>query len=301
MFGHPLAAEAAPAAVFQAFAVAAVAPFAFAAGGQYGGQILAAEGFAAFGVEHLLKGGQMGFGKRGAFAEAGHIGAQIVYPDVFGAVFVLLRVGGAAFVEKQHVGFHALGVEDAGGQAQDGVQVAFVHQVAADVGAFAGFKQYIIGQHHGGAAAGLEVTVDVLQKGELFVAGVVSEVVAGDAGFAAFRRAKRGIGENQVGGGQVFAGVAQAVAEQDGTFFAAGNVVQQAVHQGKAAGVGHELYADKGLGALKFTHFDGVQKIIVGTRFHVLVGGNQKAGGTGGRVLNQLFYLRLHGTHHGVD
>ena len=68
LFGHPLAAEAAPTAVFQAFAVAAVAPFAFAAGGQYGGQILAAEGFAAFGVEHLLKGGQMGFGKRGAFA-----------------------------------------------------------------------------------------------------------------------------------------------------------------------------------------------------------------------------------------
>jgi hypothetical protein len=73
--------------------------------------------------------------------------------------------------EEQHVGLDALGVKDAGGQAQDGVQVALVHQVAADVGAHIAFKQHVVGQHHGGAAAGLEAAVDVLQKGELLVAG----------------------------------------------------------------------------------------------------------------------------------
>src|SRR5690606_14653845 len=146
----------------------------------------------------LFEGLEVLFGEGGAFAEAGHVGAQVVDPYVLGAVFVLVFVFGAALGKKQHIGFYALGVEDAGGQAQDGVQVALVHQVAAYVGADAGFEQYVVWQDHGGAATGFEVAVNVLQKGQLFVAGLVGEVVAGDAGVAAFAGAKGWVGEDDI-------------------------------------------------------------------------------------------------------
>ncbi|MMZ70465.1 hypothetical protein D1872_335160 [compost metagenome] len=54
------------------------------------------------------------FAKRCAFTEVRHIGSQIVNPDVFGAVFILIRIGGAAFGEEQYVGLHALRVKNPG-------------------------------------------------------------------------------------------------------------------------------------------------------------------------------------------
>ena len=109
-----------------------------------------AVGVVAEGVHEVLK---MIMRQRGALAEAGHVGAQVVDPDFLGVALVLLATG-----EEQHVGLDALGVEDAGGQAQDGVQVALVHQVGADLLAVAVVKQHVVGQHHGGPAAGFEAT-----------------------------------------------------------------------------------------------------------------------------------------------
>jgi hypothetical protein len=80
------------------------------------------------------------------------------------------------------------------------VQVALVHQVAADVGADVAFEQHVVGQHHGGTAAGFQAAVDVLQEGELLVAGGVGEVVpAGQA--AALLGAEGRVGEDQRGAG----------------------------------------------------------------------------------------------------
>jgi len=42
--------------------------------------------------------------KRCAFAKPGHVGAQVVDPDVFGAVFFLILVCRAAFGEEQVFG-----------------------------------------------------------------------------------------------------------------------------------------------------------------------------------------------------
>ena len=64
------------------------------------------------------------------------------------------------------------------GQAQYGVQVALVHQVAANVGAYIALKQHVVGQHHSGAATRGQVAINVLQKTELLVGGGVGKVSA---------------------------------------------------------------------------------------------------------------------------
>ena len=59
-------------------------------------------------------------------------------------------------VEEHHVGLHALGVEDAGGQPQNGVHIAVLQQLAADLLAGAAFEEHVVGQHHRGLAIHLE-------------------------------------------------------------------------------------------------------------------------------------------------
>ena len=64
------------------------------------------------------------------------VGAVVVEPDFF-------RPGPFPpwlAVEEQHIRLDALGVEDAGGQAQNGVQVAFLQQLAPHCFACAAFK-----------------------------------------------------------------------------------------------------------------------------------------------------------------
>ncbi len=92
--------------------------------------------------------------EQGAFAEAGHVATQVVDPDVFGAIFLLLRLISGAFGEEQHVGLDTLRIEDAGRQAQDGVPVALVHQVTADISTDTGLEQHGDREHHSGAATG---------------------------------------------------------------------------------------------------------------------------------------------------
>ena len=49
------------------------------------------------------------FQRRG-LAKTGHIGAQVVEPDFLGVALVAPATG-----EEQHIGFDALGIENAGG------------------------------------------------------------------------------------------------------------------------------------------------------------------------------------------
>ena len=74
--------------------------------------------------------------------------------------------------EEQDVRLDALGVEDAGRQAQDGVQVALVHQVARGSSWPApSSNSTLSGSTTAARPPGLQAAVDVLEEGELLVAG----------------------------------------------------------------------------------------------------------------------------------
>ena len=68
----------------------------------------------------------MFFRKGGAFAEAGHIGAQVVHPHILRAVFVVEFVFGGAF-GKNNTLVLTPGRKNTRGQAQNGVQITLVH------------------------------------------------------------------------------------------------------------------------------------------------------------------------------
>src|SRR4051794_33442077 len=95
--------------------------------------------------------------------------------------------------EEQYVGFHTLSVKDAGGQTQDGVQVALVHQIGANLFADVAFEEHVIGQNHSSTTSGEEPTIDVLQKAELFIAGGKGKFAHGCAN--TLLRAERWIAE----------------------------------------------------------------------------------------------------------
>ena len=104
------------------------------------------------------------------------VGAEIVDPELFGPRLFLRRLA----VEEKHVRLHALGVEDAGGQAQERVHVRLLEQLAANRLARAAFEQHVVRHHDRGAAMLLEDREDVLEEVELLVAGRRPEIVAVD-------------------------------------------------------------------------------------------------------------------------
>ena len=104
------------------------------------------------------------------------VGAQVVDPELLRP----RRLAGGLAVEEQHVGLHALGVEDAGRQAQQGVDVALVQQPPPDRLARAALEQHVVRHHDRGAAVDLQQCLDVLEEVELLVAGGGPEVVADD-------------------------------------------------------------------------------------------------------------------------
>ena len=106
-------------------------------------------------------------------AEAGHIGSQIKYPHGLGVAGIFL-----AACKEEHVGFDPLGIENTGGESQNGVKIAFVHQVLADILAHVTFKKDIVGQYYRRAPARFQCAVDMLQEGELFVAGRIGKIVS---------------------------------------------------------------------------------------------------------------------------
>ncbi len=203
------------------------------------------------------------------------VGAQVVDPQVFGPG----GFAGGFALEEQHVGFDALGVEDAGGQAQQGVHIALGQQFVSD-----GFAR---------AAVLLEDGAHMLHEVELFVAGGGPEVFAhdvlvfaahtafvgdeGDAGLFAEGR----VGEHHV---EVAAGVAgQAVGHADGGGFAA-DAVQVEVHHAQAGGVIHDLPAVQGAG-VEVRPLVAVERVVGG---HVLAHGHPAPGEEvhGGAVLH---------------
>lgn len=129
------------------------------------------------GPEGLDEVGHIAAGQRPFLQGELHVGPQVIHRRRPGA-----RLGPSRQpLEEQHVGLNALAVEDAGGQAQDGVQVEFVQQAAAQRLAGSALEQHIVGQHHGGRSARLQHGNDVLKEVQLLVSRLDDEVVADTA------------------------------------------------------------------------------------------------------------------------
>ena len=133
------------------------------------------------------------------------VGAQVVDPELLGPG----RLAGRLLVEEEDVRLDPLGVEEAGGQAQQRVDVALVQELAADRLPGPALEQHVVRHDHGGAAVLLEQGLDVLDEVELLVGGGGPEVLAlddlslaglavlGDDGGAALL-AEGGIGEDHL-------------------------------------------------------------------------------------------------------
>src|SRR5258708_3500981 len=73
-------------------------------------------------------------------------------------------IRGRQFREKQVSADRRIGLEYAVGQANDRMQIAFLHQMFLETGLHPFAKERTIGQHHRSAACGLEQANDEGQK-----------------------------------------------------------------------------------------------------------------------------------------
>jgi hypothetical protein len=104
------------------------------------------------------------------------VGSQVVDPQVRRPG----GVGAGLAVEEQHVCLDALGVEDAGRQAQQGVDVTFVQQPAADRLPGPALEQHVVGHDHRRPTMRSQQHLDVLHDVELIVRRGRPEVVPHD-------------------------------------------------------------------------------------------------------------------------
>ncbi len=229
-------------------------------------------------------------GEWGAFAILRHVGTEVIDPDFFGIALVGLATG-----EEEDVRLHALGVEDAGGEAEDGVEIALLHEVPPDVFAHAGLEEDIVREDDGGASASGEATVDVLDEAELLVAGREGEVrAAGQA--AALLRAEGRIGKHERGLGQRGSVIGQGIAIED----AAVDAMEHKVHEREAMRVLHMLHAKEGIPLILLLL--GLREAIeVVVRAQVVIGRDGEAAGACGGVLDDVIQGWLHDGDHTVN
>ena len=232
------------------------------------------------------------------------VGSEIVNPELFGPRLFLRRLA----VEEQHVGLHALGVEDARRQAQQRVNVSLLEQLAANGLTRAAFKQHVIRHDDRRSAMLFEDREDVLEKVELLVAGRRPEVVAVDRqafllrlaflvddGHAALL-AERRIGHHHL---VIFAAVAaERVANFDGHLVRAvrADAVQQHIHAAQPCHAVDQLDAVESFRRQSLFLLT-VQLIPLGIG-QVVVDRQKKSARAAGRIADR--HLRL-GPHHVDD
>ena len=107
------------------------------------------------------------------------------------------------------------------------MQVALLHQVAADALTIAVGKQNVVWQNNcrTSAAVLIQATVDVLQEVELLVASRESEVITGST-LATLLGAKGRIGQDNIISAHFLAEIGQGIAQID----RAANIMQHSVH-----------------------------------------------------------------------
>ena len=220
------------------------------------------------------------------------VGAQVVDPELLRPRLFLRGFA----VEEEDVGLHALRVEDAGGQAQQGVDVRLLEQFAPDGFARAAFEEHVVRQHHRRAAVLLEDGEDVLEEIELLVARARPEIVAvdderflgrlarfvddGDAALLAERR----IGQDDV----VFAVLRRPARPwsrpANPSVAVAADAVKQQVHRAEARDAVHQLDAEE-RAALELLLLRPVELVMLG---EVIMRREQEAARAAGRIADRL-------------
>ena len=200
---------------------------------------------------------------------AGRIGVLVI-PDVG---------GGRALGEEEEVGADAgVGIEDAVGQADDGVEVALGEEGFLDPGLGAFAEEGAVGQHESGAAAGLE---DLHEEHEEEVGGLAGAELGGVVGLDAvlLHAAEGRVGDDDVHA-LLRAPVAQGAGE--GVVVADGGGDVDAVQEeiGHAQDVREVLFLDAGEAVL-----DGaLVGLGLGLFAQVLDGADEEAAGAAGWV-----------------
>ena len=94
-----------------------------------------------------------------------HVGSQIVNPQRLCPRLLLSGLG----VEEQHVGLHAPGVENAGGQSQKRVNITLLHEIATNRFSSSPLKQHVVRYDDRAASIHFEKRLDVLDEVQLLV------------------------------------------------------------------------------------------------------------------------------------
>jgi len=115
-----------------------------------------------------------------------HVGAEVVDPKLLGP----RGFGGGLAVEEQDVGLDALSIEDAGRQAQERMNVAFVQERAADDLPCPALEEDIIGHDNRGFTRHVQDILDMLDEVELLVTDGGPEILAALLSGAAIPAAK---------------------------------------------------------------------------------------------------------------
>src|SRR5581483_1914561 len=241
-----------------------------------------------------------------------HVGTQIVDPESLG-----LHVGaGLALVEEEDVGFDALRVKDAGGQAQEGMHIAALQQVAPNRFARSSLEKDVVGDDDRRTTAGLEQAIDVLHKIELLIAGRGPEVVAADGRgllllravaavlFAVAHQAEAALAaKGRIGEDDIKFRLrpgAQAIDDVDrrllGIFIA--DAVQKHVHDAEPRGAIDDLPALERLVLEKSALFARHAPIMTG---NIVMRGQQEAAGAARRIADFLHRPGLHHIDDGLD
>ena len=230
---------------------------------------------------------EIGSGERVLLEGEVLLGTQVVDPQLLGPGLL----GALAAAEEQHVGLHTLGVEDAGGQAQQRVDLPVMQEPAADRLARSSFEEHVVGHHDRRPSAHLEQADYVLYEIELLVAGCGPEIVA----LVAVRRrpAEGRVGEHHI---EALAGAgAQRVVHMDRRVgLGALDAMQQQVHGAQSRREVGDFRAGEGARAQVgcLVGLQGREPVDDGS-----VRAQEEAAGAAGRIADAVAGLG----HHHVD
>jgi len=229
------------------------------------------------------------------------VGAEVVDPELLGPGGLARRF----LVEEEHVGFHALRIEEAGRQTQERVYLALVQELAPDSLTRPTFEEDVVRHHDRGPAILLQQGFDVLDEIELLVGSRRPEVVTlddipflGDLPlFANDRRAallsKRRIGHHDVEPVTRISG--QGVGHHDGQVFVIPDPVEHQVHRAEPCRA-LDQFPSLERALLQLSLFVLGQ---VGIVLHdIVMGSQEKPAGPAGRVADGVAGLRSDGLHH---
>jgi len=230
----------------------------------------------------------------GAFVVEGEaVGIDIVEPDVVGAA-------GVGPGEEEDVGGDAgVGLEDAAGEGDDGVELLLLDELLAE--GLVGLRRAeedAIGDDDGGAAAGLQQAKEEGEEEELGLPGLddLEEVLGGIL-------VVEGAGEGRIGEDEgvffLLTGVilGEGVAVSDGGIF---HAVEEHIHAADAEHGAIEIEAVEGL-LVEVALEGGVVEEAGVAVAEVLPGGDEEAGGAAGGVADDIARLGSSELDHEAD